>query len=197
MPGILRYPSPFLAVPALPVAAWSETLRGTCETLRRVHAQTGGAGLAAPQIGIGLRLIAFGAPAVVLVNPRIAESSKTTARDFEACLSLPGVRAAVERPAAILLEYDTPWRVERVRLSGLAARVVQHEIDHLDGILFWDRLGKLARQRLQEAYARRLKIIEAAEVARERQQREGRQRQQRALTRLGLPADTAVAGSAD
>lgn len=100
-----------------------------------------GIGLAAPQVGVSERIIVvdIGDGLIAVVNPRIVYASGT-AVDVEGCLSIPGLRGYVERAETVhvegLDEKGRPWRMEA---SGLLARVFQHEIDHLDGILFTDK----------------------------------------------------------
>lgn len=107
------------------------------ETLRVAK----GAGLAAPQVGRSERLCLaiIGKDVVALVNPHITWRSDTIATAEEGCLSLPDVWLNVTRPTDIVVEYLTPQGKKReTKLSGFDARVVQHEVDHLEGILITD-----------------------------------------------------------
>ncbi|MBU0670551.1 peptide deformylase, partial [Patescibacteria group bacterium] len=106
-----------------------------------------GIGLAAPQIGQSIQLCVIGKSAVpngkdlILINPKITYYSKKTTLAEEGCLSLPGVEADVERPAKIRLKgVDKNGEKITLKAKGLFARVLQHEIDHLEGILFIDRI---------------------------------------------------------
>lgn len=107
-----------------------------------------GVGLAAPQIGVPRR-VAVVNPApddpdalMALVNPCIVARSEETVCSEEGCLSVPGIRGQVTRPARIDVEYRDPGgRPRRLAVDGLVARIIQHEIDHLDGVLFVDRLS--------------------------------------------------------
>jgi peptide deformylase len=125
-----------------------------------------GIGLAAPQVGVSKRLVVIAAVAdddegkhvgapLALVNPEILSSSPDLEPYEEGCLSVPGITENVIRPRAIRLRYTTldGEQVER-DAAGLLARVVQHEIDHLDGILFVDRLSLLKRQLLRKRLQR-------------------------------------------
>jgi len=118
----------------------------------------GGAGLAAPQVHVGLRVVIFEVPAVrthdeneeevprtTLINPEIEPIGSETAIDWEGCLSLPGLRGAVPRPARIRYRALTPEgeQIER-EVDGFHARVVQHECDHLDGVLYPMRMTDLS-----------------------------------------------------
>jgi peptide deformylase len=110
--------------------------------LREQHEQ-GGVGLAAPQVGLGIRMAAIDDrvnPPVLLRDPEILDRSDETTVMAEGCLSLPGWRAEVERPAAIKVRnHDLNGEPVELELSGYLARIAQHEIDHLDGVLFTDR----------------------------------------------------------
>ncbi len=129
-----------------------------------------GIGLAAPQVGVSLRVMVLdlgeadeeGLGPFALVNPKLVEASRKTARSAEGCLSIPGVEEVVERPESVVMEGFTPKGEPRiVQASGLMARALQHELDHLDGILFIDRLSPLKRQLLLKKWQR----LQAEEVA--------------------------------
>jgi peptide deformylase len=112
-----------------------------------------GVGLAAPQVGVGLRVIVVdtreedGEGPLALVNPSIVEASGDTEKAEEGCLSIPGIADIVERPARVVIEaLDPEGRPLRVEADGLRARALQHEVDHLDGVLFLDRLNALKRR---------------------------------------------------
>lgn len=106
-------------------------------------AEEGGIGIAAPQVGVSLRMICFGredvpgVPRTVLINPEIEVIGAETQDGWEGCLSLPGLTGRVERAEHICYRgLDLEGRVIERRASGLHARVVQHEFDHLEGILY-------------------------------------------------------------
>ena len=123
-----------------------------------------GVGLAAPQIGESIRMfVADGSPfgegedgnpdcldfKRVMINPVIFEFSKETSVMEEGCLSIPGIREEVERPVSIKIEYfDEKWELVEEDLSGIAARIVQHEYDHLDGIMIPDHITSIKRRLL-------------------------------------------------
>lgn len=117
-----------------------------------------GQGLAAPQVGISRRLAIVDVPPhegppYVLVNPRLVSVSQERVRGVEGCLSIPGVQWNVERPARVVVEAtDLDGQVVRLEADGELARCLQHEIDHLDGILYPDRLSPLARRMLLSRY---------------------------------------------
>ena len=113
-----------------------------------------GVGLAAPQVGITKRLIVVdpreeGVTPRALVNPRVVEAGDETDRAEEGCLSIPGLREVVERQATVVVEAeDLDGETVRIDADGLHARVLLHEIDHLNGVLFLDRVSPLKRKML-------------------------------------------------
>ncbi len=117
-----------------------------------------GVGLAAPQVGVGQRVIVvdpreqdvkpFG-----LINPVVLEFGDELERGEEGCLSIPGLKDIVERPARVVVEgLDADGQPVHIEAEGLLARVLQHEIDHLDGVLFPDRLSPLKRNMLPKRW---------------------------------------------
>ncbi|MBM3351664.1 MAG: peptide deformylase [Betaproteobacteria bacterium] len=133
-------------------------LAALLQDMRDTMAQLNGAGLAAPQIGVGLRVVIFGVkanarypdaeevPDTVLINPQLQPLTQDLEEDWEGCLSVPGMRGWVPRWSR--LRYagwdDQGRRLER-SVSGFHARVVQHECDHLDGILYPMRIRELSK----------------------------------------------------
>jgi peptide deformylase len=120
--------------------------------MRRSMAAAQGIGLAAPQIGLGLRILVWavphappgwemgGPPRGELINGRLVSTSSDTSVLDEGCLSLPGVTVTLERPAAVVVAgFDAGLHPVRLELSGIVARVVLHELDHLEGALIVDR----------------------------------------------------------
>lgn len=115
-----------------------------------------GVGLAANQVGVARRVAVVDADEhrIVLVDPVIS-SAEGSAREEEGCLSIPELFGEVTRPERIVLEaLDRDGKPYRLEAGGLLARAIQHEIDHLDGILFLDHLGPLKRQVLLSRYRR-------------------------------------------
>lgn len=130
------------------------------DMLETMYAEKG-IGLAAPQIGLSKRLIvvdvndetgeALGAFA--LLNPRIVESGTALDKHEEGCLSIPGVTGVVERPWTVTVEgLSQKGEPLRIEAEGMLARCLQHEIDHLDGVLFIDRLSPLKRNMVLRKY---------------------------------------------
>ncbi len=126
--------------------------------LRDTMAAANGAGLAAPQIGVPLQVVIFGVevnprypdadpvPYTELVNPVLTALSEEMADDWEGCLSVPGMRGVVPRYAQLRYEgFDPQGRKIRREVSGFHARVVQHEVDHLFGVLYPMRMRDLSR----------------------------------------------------
>lgn len=120
-----------------------------------------GIGLAAPQIGVSLRLVVLdlvpnGEPApMVLINPEVTQVSTQLVAREEGCLSLPGQYAEVTRPAEIAVGFeDRDGKRHTIEAEGLLAACIQHEIDHLDGILFVDHLSALKRNILLRKLAK-------------------------------------------
>jgi peptide deformylase len=117
-----------------------------------------GIGLAAPQIGLSERLIVVdvkedGAQPMALLNPTVVESGSGKDRVEEGCLSIPGVAATVERPTSVVVEAtDARGQAVRIQAQGMLARCLQHEIDHLDGVLFIDRISPIKRKMLLAKY---------------------------------------------
>jgi peptide deformylase len=113
-----------------------------------------GVGLAAPQVGVGQRVIVVDdheddSQPLALINPEIVEFSDDLDRAEEGCLSIPGLREIVERPFAVTVRaLDRDGVPMEIEAEGLLARILQHEVDHLDGILFLDRVSPLKRKML-------------------------------------------------
>jgi peptide deformylase len=143
---IRQYPDPVLRMKAREVEAPDDAVRALVERMNRLMTEARGVGLAAPQIGILRRVLVYQAaedgPVTALVNPRLVGTSDERAADDEGCLSLgaASVVVEVERPTEVTVEATSPaGEPLRVEAEGLEARVLQHELDHLDGILTIDR----------------------------------------------------------
>jgi peptide deformylase len=150
---VRRYGDPVLRRRASPVEAVTPEIRRLADDMVDTMYDEVGIGLAAPQVGASLRLMVVGDEegrgAQVLVNPAITDQGgKVTAE--EGCLSLPGVFAQVTRSEWVTLEaHDLEGRPQVITARGLRARVFQHELDHLDGVLFIDRLEPVVRDRIK------------------------------------------------
>ena len=143
---------------AEPVETIDDEVRAICERMVETMLRANGAGLAAPQIGISKRIIVLDVDGQfhILVNPRLVETSEETQESIEGCLSVPGVDAPVERAARAIVEGTTlTGETKRIEGEGLLARAIQHEMDHLEGNLFVDRLSRVRRQSLLKEYQRK------------------------------------------
>ena len=140
---------PVLRTPADPVTSFDRELAALVRDLLETVDHPGRAGLAAPQIGVGLRAFSYNVDGVIghVVNPTIVELSEETQDGDEGCLSVPGIWAPTVRAMHAAVEgVDVHGEPVRVEGSGLMARCLQHEVDHLDGKLFLDRLTGDARK---------------------------------------------------
>ena len=163
---IRQYPDPVLRMEAKQVEDFDDVLTGLVERMTTLMQEARGVGLAAPQAGVLRRVFVYQTsdedPVTVLVNPRITSTSEERESAEEGCLSLgaASVVAPVERPVSLTLEAVTPsGEPVTVEADGLEARVIQHELDHLDGVLIIDRTTPehrreaLAKLRLQPVLA--------------------------------------------
>jgi peptide deformylase len=148
---IRQYPDVALKLEAKEVSEFDDDLRRLVERMEGLMHDAQGVGLAATQVGVLRRLFLFQpdqeAPPHAVVNPRIVERSSETDVAEEGCLSLQGVRVPVERAVTLTLEGKDPDGNDvRFELEGMGARVVQHENDHLDGVLIIDRTDEEHRR---------------------------------------------------
>ncbi|NGM20165.1 peptide deformylase [Roseomonas stagni] len=161
---ILYVPDPRLRAKAKPVTAAGSEIAALSERMLATMYKAPGIGLAAPQVGEMLRLVVIDlhendirAP-MVLVNPTIVAASQDLATREEGCLSLPNQFAEVTRPARVKVAYqDLTGAKKEVEGEGLLAACLQHEIDHLDGVLFVDHISALKRNMLLRKLAKELK----------------------------------------
>jgi len=147
------YGSKILRNKSKKITSFDDKLIEFSEKLSRLMFEHEGAGLAAPQIGENIRIVAVEIPnttekeSLILVNPEIVFQSEELQTDTEGCLSIPDIRAIVKRPMTISVKAFSangkPIFLENV--SGFFARAIQHEIDHLDGILFIDKIDPLKK----------------------------------------------------
>jgi len=152
MSFIRRLGDPVLKSRATPVDRFDESLRRQVSRMAGLMNDALGVGLAAPQLGISQRLLVYrvgqDAPLIVLANPEIEWSSADEEPAEEGCLSIPGITVDVERPVYVRVRARDEEGAERVvEASGLEARVIQHEMDHLDGVLILDRTTREERKR--------------------------------------------------
>ena len=148
---VRQYPDPVLRMQARDVEDFDDDLASLVERMRHLLHDANGLGLAATQVGVLRRVFLFlpdpEEEAVALVNPKLVEPSEERVSDEEGCLSLQGVVIPVERHERITVEaIDPEGNDVRVELEGLPARIAQHELDHLDGVLILDRTTPDARR---------------------------------------------------
>jgi peptide deformylase len=153
---VLRYGDPALRAVARPVERFDGALEEEVARMTGLLDDALGAGLAATQLGVMHRVFVYradpDAPIQALVNPRLEWASEETEADEEGCLSIPGLWIEVERPARVRMAgCDARGRRRAVEAEGLEARILQHELDHLDGILMLDRATREHRRAAMRA----------------------------------------------
>jgi peptide deformylase len=147
---IRQYGDPALRMKAREVEGFDEDLQRLAERMTSLMHEAQGVGLAATQVGVLQRVFVFADEGEdrVLVNPMITKRSRDTDVDDEGCLSLPGVLVPVERAVGVTIEgLDASGSQVRLDLELPSSRIVQHELDHLDGVLIIDRTDDEARRR--------------------------------------------------
>jgi peptide deformylase len=162
---ILEYPEKFLRNSAQPVENINGDLQGFIDDMAETMYQAPGIGLAAIQAGSKHNLLIYditppeeGRSLQVLINPRIVEREGSMLSEGEGCLSVPELRADVKRSERVLVEgFNRNEKSVRIEAEGLHAVVLQHEIDHLNGVLFLDHLSSLKRQMYKRRRIKQLK----------------------------------------
>ncbi|XP_022989167.1 peptide deformylase 1B, chloroplastic [Cucurbita maxima] len=145
---IVEYPDPILRAKNKRIDSFDDNLKKLVQEMFDVMYKTDGIGLSAPQVGVNVQLMVFNpvgergeGEEIVLVNPKVYRYSKKTILFNEGCLSFPRIYADVQRPESVKIDArDISGTRFMVNLSGLPARVFQHEFDHLQGVLFFDRM---------------------------------------------------------
>lgn len=151
---IVKYPAPSLRLKAKPVQVFDKTLQTLIDDMFETMRDAPGVGLAAPQIGESLRVVVVEytdderenarPKKYVLVNPEIVRESEETVTDLEGCLSVPGLAGEVERFEAVTVQAKNRFgKPIKLKASGWLARIFQHEIDHLNGVLYIDRATRV------------------------------------------------------
>ncbi len=170
---VINYPDPALRTKARPIEAVTDEVRGVARRMIDLMREHDGIGLAAPQVGLSWRLFVIdvprGAPGdepqspdtdpmtathgpTVYINPVITDPVGAVELFEEGCLSLPDIRGDVIRPPAVTVTAtDLDGRKFSQRTCGLLARCVQHEFDHLDGVLILDRMTQMSRMKIRSA----------------------------------------------
>jgi peptide deformylase len=162
---ILTYPNPFLRQPVKPVTTFDDKIQNIIEDMADTMYDAPGVGLAAIQAGIDKQIIVFDPEAdpkkrifQVFINPEIVESRGEMVSENEGCLSVPDLRANVKRSEFVVVQgldrYGNPLKI---KTDSLLSVILQHEIDHLNGVLFIDRISALKRQLYKKKRQKALK----------------------------------------
>jgi len=162
---ILLMGDPVLRSEAAPVSDFDDELRSLVRDMFETMYHADGIGLAAPQIGVSLRVLVVDldrgedgeaegeSRRVALVNPSVTWASDDTYKQSEGCLSIPGLEEVVRRPSEVRVEgFDPDGEPFAIEADDLFGRALQHEIDHLDGVLFLDRVSPLKRKMLMKKW---------------------------------------------
>ena len=161
---ILILPDPRLRQVTEPVETFDDALKNAVEDMFETMYDAPGIGLAAPQIGLMKRVVVMDladpenpdSGKIAMINPEIVAMSEETEISEEGCLSIPELYYEVERPAEVTVKYFTPEGEEVTRhATGRLAVCMQHEIDHLDGVLYIDYLSRLKRDRVLKKFQKR------------------------------------------
>ena len=164
---ILIEPDPLLRKKCEPLEKVDDDLRKFMNEMLATMYDAPGIGLAAIQVGVLKRVVVIDLSKdekknpLFLINPEIVHKSKNTSIYEEGCLSLPGQFAEIERPAECVLQYvDYNGKKKELKAKGLLATCIQHEVDHLDGILFIDYLSKLKKDMIIKKLVKQKKEID-------------------------------------
>ncbi len=166
---IITIPDPVLRKKALAVERVDQALSKLAQDMLATMYDAPGVGLAAPQIGISRRLIVMdpsrdeeAEQPLIMVNPVILERSTDLRLHEEGCLSIPEITAEIERPAVTRVRYiDIDGKPQETSLEGIWSTVVQHEIDHLNGVLFIDYLSRLKRDMIVKKFTKQKRTEQA------------------------------------
>lgn len=164
-PVILKWPDPALFKKSSPVTEVTDEIRSLADAMTSAMLAASGLGLAAPQVGVSLRLVVIdpaaseieyaGMEPITLVNPVITEIFGEEIIE-EGCLSVPGIYCELARPSWLKVRFTTlDGEPKELEARGRLARCVAHEVDHLDGVMFWDRLSRLKRDWLKLKFKRK------------------------------------------
>lgn len=161
---IKKYPDEVLKKKALPVDNIDKASQRLIDDMIETMYAAPGIGLAAPQVGVSKRLIVIDVstreekhPLIVLINPEIIETDGLIDSE-EGCLSVPGYTSTIKRAEKVVVKgLDRNGKPFRIEGTGLLARALQHEIDHLDGILFVDRMSSIKKEFFRKKYLKELR----------------------------------------
>ena len=173
---IIKIPDPVLKTVADPVVAVDDDVRRLMDDMLQTMYDAPGIGLAAPQVGVLSRVIVVDvakreatedepevAPApIFLANPEIVWQSEETSDYEEGCLSIPEIYETVTRPAEVTVRFlDRDNSEQELHCAGIMATCIQHEIDHLNGVLFIDHISRLKRQLIMRKFTKAKRLAEA------------------------------------
>jgi len=158
---LTKIPDPLLLAVSLPVETIDDDIRGFAHDMLDTMYKSGGVGIAAVQVGKLLRITAIDVnyrdgerKPLIAINPEIVASSQEQSSYDEGCLSVGPYRGSVSRPARITVSYtDLEGEKHQIEADGILATCFQHEIDHMDGVLFFDHLTKEQRQEILDQVA--------------------------------------------
>ncbi|UGQ15777.1 MULTISPECIES: peptide deformylase [unclassified Borrelia] len=160
---MVLYPDDLLRVQTQPVLSIDDEARSTIFKMIDLMDASGGVGLAAPQVGLDLSIFVVREDRLIkpliFINPLVTETSFELSVMREGCLSIPGVFYDLVRPRAIVVEaYDENGKFFKIENSGFLARIVQHEVDHLKGVLFIDYYEDKLRSKLLRSYMKKRRL---------------------------------------
>lgn len=172
--NVVIYPDEILRKPNADVTVFDDDLKQLCADMLDTMYKNEGIGLAAPQIGVNRKIVVIDIPddkdeqgknQLILINPKITKREGELVESQEGCLSVPGYQDTVMRYPKVSVTYqDLEGKEQQLNdVEGLLAICLQHETDHLDGVVFVDKLSRLKRDRLHKKYSRILKELQHAE----------------------------------
>ena len=175
---ILIIPDKRLRLKSEPVKAVDKTLRALIDDMFETMYAAPGIGLAAIQVGVARRVVTMGLPKkdepkqpLVFINPEVTWASDERATYEEGCLSIPEYYEEVERPKSVKVKYfDLDLKPQEIEADGLLATCQQHEIDHINGVLFIDHISKLKRDMVMKKFKKAAKKTEGAKPLSEDQE---------------------------
>ncbi len=164
---IYLYPYEGLLKASKDVEVFDDALKKTCNDMLSLMYEATGVGLAAPQVGLNKRIIVIDPihpdsgkdpKPQIFINPKIVKASSDTIKREEGCLSFPGLGVDIERPCEVEVEFqDETGKKHKNKYDGLMGRCIQHEIDHLNGVVFIDHLSKLKKDLAVKKFAKILR----------------------------------------
>ncbi len=166
---IITIPDPVLRIVAEPVTVVDDEIRTLMDDMLETMYAAPGVGLAAVQVGVNRRVVVLDVAReeddrqpMMFANPEVTWTSQETSVHEEGCLSIPKIYEEVERPARCKVSYlDRDGVLREIHCDGMLATCIQHEIDHLNGILFIDHISRLKRERIVRKFAKAKRLLNA------------------------------------